>query len=66
MTGQYQYIDLLAANMEITLMPGQYIGFASTSTAIVAYKYSYLHLKNMNNPCFNPSRPRHPTPYPNF
>ena len=39
MSGQYQYIDLLAANMEITLMPGQYLGFASTSTAAVAFKY---------------------------
>ena len=38
MAGPYQYVDLLANKKQITLMPGQYLGFASTSTAIVAYK----------------------------
>ncbi len=38
MAGKYQYIDLLAANMEITLLPGQYLGIAGVA---VAYKYTY-------------------------
>ena len=35
MTGSYQYVDLLAKNMEISLMPGQYLGVTG---APLAYK----------------------------